>query len=153
MKRAQRWRGRTDVRRPGPSPNYYWIVLSWTLCLAVGYTLVGRLSDIFGRRWFFIGATLLATIGCIVGGTASSINVLIGASVLTGLATSAQISFNYTLTELVPIKHRFYVLTGIFLMAAPFSCFGPYISRLFIVHTTLGWRWDYYVNLVASESA
>lgn len=90
-------------------------------------------------------------IGCAIGATAQSINTLIGASVLTGLATSAQISFNYTLTELVPIKHRFYVLTGIFLCAAPFSCFGPYISRLFIVHTKLGWRWDYYANLIASR--
>ena len=118
--------------------------------MAVGYTLVGRLSDIFGRRWFFIGSTLLAVIGCAVGATAPNIETLIGASTLMGLGAAAQLSFYYTLTELVPIKHRFYVLTGIFLIAAPFSCFGPYISRLFIVNTELGWRWDYYANLIAS---
>lgn len=136
---------------PGPTQNYYWVVLAWTLCLAVGYTLVGRLSDIFGRRWFFIGSTVLGTIGCAIGATAPNVGTLIGASVFTGLAAAAQLSFNYTLTELVPIKHRFYVLTGIFLAAAPFSCFGPYISRLFIVHTDLSWRWNYYANLIASQ--
>lgn len=67
-----------------------------------------------------------------------------------GLAAAAQLSFNYTLTELVPIKHRFYVLTGIFLVAAPFSAFGPWIARLMIVNTDLGWRWIYYANLIAS---
>jgi hypothetical protein len=30
------------------------VALAWTLCVSVGYTLVGRLSDIFGRRWFFV---------------------------------------------------------------------------------------------------
>lgn len=112
---------------------------------------MGRLSDIFGRRWFFIGASLLATVGCIVGATADGINQLIGANVLIGLATAAQLSFNYILAELVPVKDRFFVLTFIFLCAAPFSCFGPYIARLLIVHTSAGWRWEYYMNIIVSK--
>jgi MFS family permease len=41
--------------------------------LAVGLLLVGRLSDIFGRRWFFIGGTILGAIGAAVAGTAKTI--------------------------------------------------------------------------------
>lgn len=134
----------------GPSANITWVALVWTLCLSVGYTLVGRLSDIFGRRWFFTGAAALATIGCIVGATAQSVNQLIGANVLIGLAAAGQLSFNYTIAELVPVKHRFISLAAIFLFAVPFSGFGPYISRLFIAHTTKGWRWDYYLNIIVS---
>ena len=137
----------------GPSANVVWVILAWTLCLAVGYTLVGRLSDIFGRRWFFIGASVLATVGCIIGATAKSIYPLIGGNALIGLATSAQLSFNYIITELVPIRDRFYVLALIFLFAIPFSSFGPVIARLFIVHTTAGWRWCYYVNIIFSKTA
>ena len=37
----------------GPGP-VTWLALVYTLGLAIGLTLVGRLSDIFGRRWFFI---------------------------------------------------------------------------------------------------
>ena len=128
-----------------------WIILAWTLCLAVGYTLVGRLSDIFGRRWFFIGASLCATMGCIIGATASHINQLIAGSAFIGLATAAQLSFNYIITELVPMKDRFYVLALVFLFAIPFSAFGPVISRLLIVHTSAGWRWDYYMNIIISK--
>ena len=76
-------------------------MFAWTLCLSVGYTLVGRLSDIFGRRWFFTVSSAIATLGCIVAGTAPTVNQLIGGNVLIGLAAAAQISFNYTLTELV----------------------------------------------------
>jgi predicted MFS family arabinose efflux permease len=36
---------------PGqPSPSVTWLALVYTIGLAVGLTLVGRLSDIFGRR-------------------------------------------------------------------------------------------------------
>lgn len=132
----------------GPSMNVTWVVLAWTLCLAVGYTLVGRFSDIFGRRWFFIGASLLATIGTIIGATAQDVNTLIGANVLLGLGASAQLSFNYILPEIVPMKDRFYVVSLIFIFALPLSGFGPVIGRLLIVHTTAGWRWFYYINII-----
>jgi MFS family permease len=34
----------------GPDPNIYWVSLVYTLTLAIGLLLVGRLSDLFGRR-------------------------------------------------------------------------------------------------------
>lgn len=37
----------------GPSKDISWVSLANTLGLSVGFLVVGRLSDIFGRRWFF----------------------------------------------------------------------------------------------------
>lgn len=34
----------------GPDPNINWMSLVYTLTLAIGLLLVGRLSDLFGRR-------------------------------------------------------------------------------------------------------
>jgi len=34
----------------GPNPNYTWVALVYILTLALGQLLVGRLSDLFGRR-------------------------------------------------------------------------------------------------------
>lgn len=59
---------------PGqPSPAITWLALVYTIGLAVGLLLVGRLSDIFGRRWFFIGGTVLGAVGAAVAGTAKTI--------------------------------------------------------------------------------
>jgi MFS family permease len=98
-----------------------------------------------------MGASALAAVGCIVGATANSVESLIGANDLIGLAASAQLSFSYVVAELVPVRDRFYAMTLIILAAVPFATFGPYISRLFIVHTSHGWRWDYYLSIICSK--
>ena len=110
-----------------------------------------NLVDSAGRRWFFIGSSALALIGVIVAARAQTVNQLIGANVLIGLASAAQISFNYVLGEIVPVTHRFFANSMIFLIASPITGMGPYFSRLFIVHTAAGWRWDYYFSIIISQ--
>jgi MFS family permease len=54
----------------GPDANYVWIATGYTLAVGVSSLLWGRLSDIFGRRWFFIGGNVLALLGSILGAAA-----------------------------------------------------------------------------------
>lgn len=61
----------------GPSDNLIWLAVSWTVGFAVGLALVGRLSDIFGRRWFFIACSVLSLLGNVIGAAAQSIEMLI----------------------------------------------------------------------------
>merc|ERR1711881_499123 len=68
----------------GPDPNISWVSLIYPVTMAVGLLLVGRLSDLFGRRWFVIGGM-----------------------VLLGLASSGQQSFAFITGEIVPMKYRF----------------------------------------------
>jgi hypothetical protein len=64
----------------GPDPMFVWVSLVYNVTLSVGLVLVGRLSDIFGRRYFFIGGQIIAVLGCIVCAKASSVPMLIGKS-------------------------------------------------------------------------
>jgi MFS family permease len=77
----------------GPNPNYVWVGLVYILTFAIAQLLVGRLSDLFGRRYFFISGTVLSLIGCIVSAVATSIPMLIGGTALLGLAASAQLTY------------------------------------------------------------
>lgn len=82
----------------GPGP-VTWLALVYTLGLAIGLTLVGRLSDIFGRRWFFISGVALGVIGSIIGATANTIPVLIGGQTLIGLSASTGYSYAFVIGE------------------------------------------------------
>jgi MFS family permease len=98
---------------------------------AVGFLLVGRLSDIFGRKWMVLGCQVLGTIGMIVGATAKDINALIGANLCNGLAAAGQLSFGIIMGELVPNKLRGPAVTMIFLSSLPFAgkLFGSSLLR------------------------
>lgn len=68
----------------GPDPRYTWITISWNLGGAIFVTIGGRLSDIFGRRCFFIAGACLLIVGSIVSATGQSINQMIAGGAVFG---------------------------------------------------------------------
>jgi MFS family permease len=132
----------------GPDPNYVWVALVYSLTLAIGLTFVGRLSDIFGRRWFFIGGALIALVGAVVCASAKSIPMLIGGETLIGLGPSSQLSFPFAMGELVPVKHRFLGHAILYLSCFPFSGFGPAVANAVVLHTGPGWRMGYWLLVI-----
>ncbi|KAF2735795.1 siderophore iron transporter [Polyplosphaeria fusca] len=132
----------------GPTNSIIWMSLVYTIGLAVGLTLVGRLSDIFGRRWFFIGGTALGCIGAIVAGTANSVPTLIGGQTLIGLSASTGYTYATIMGELVPTKYRFIFNAIIFVFSLPTAGFGAAISTALILHTAAGWRWVFYLLII-----
>lgn len=132
----------------GPDARYTWISLVYNAALAVCIAPLGRITDIFGRRYWFIGSGLLSVVGSIVCATAKSIPVLIGGNVLLGVGTAAQLSFHYVVGEIVPIKYRYLASAGIYCFTFPGSGVAPIISYSFIqYHPSVGWRGVYWVLL------
>ncbi|EPE03357.1 trichothecene efflux pump [Ophiostoma piceae UAMH 11346] len=132
----------------GPDDNINWVALSYTLTSAVGLLLFGRLSDLFARRWFFIGGSVVALVGSIVCATANSINMLIGGETLLGFAAASQLSYGFTLGELLPIKYRYLGVSYCYLFVIPFSALGPAVAYALILKTAAGWRWCYYLMII-----
>lgn len=130
----------------GPDPNITWVPLVFPLGLAVGLTLVGRLSDLFGRRWFFTGGQALGCIGAIVCATAKSVPTLIGGTAIVGLAASTALSFSFLTGELVPMKYRFIGTSYAYLWVIPFSGLAPAIANSLVVNAS--WRWCYYLMII-----
>jgi len=59
---------------PGPSPNLYLISLLTTLIKGVSFLIIGRISDIIGRRWFLIGGQFMCAVGSVVSAIATNIS-------------------------------------------------------------------------------
>ncbi|KAI0174313.1 trichothecene efflux pump [Pestalotiopsis sp. NC0098] len=137
----------------GNSADINWVATVWTLGTSIGFLLVGRISDIFGRRDMVLCTGVLALIGCIIGSCAQSVNMLIAANICTGIAAAGQLSFGIVLGELVPNRMRGPIVTLVFMSSAPFAIFGPIIARLFIENTSSRWRWSYYLGDIFSVLA
>jgi hypothetical protein len=137
----------------GPDPNYLWIALVITLTLSVGQVLVGRLSDLFGRRWFFILGSALALVGCIVSAVATSVPMLIGGSVLVGFASAPQLSYTFVVGEIIPFKHRFHVQLYIYPWVTATTGFGPAIAYALVQHTKHTWRSCYYLMIAINAAS
>lgn len=84
----------------GPDPNLNWIALSYLLTTSIGLIIVGRVTDIFGRRWWFVGGNAVATLGSIVCAVAPNIPVLIAGETLIGIGASVQLSYACELSVL-----------------------------------------------------
>jgi MFS family permease len=120
----------------------------YILGLAIGLPLVGRISDIFGRRYFMMCGVGLGIIGSIICSTAQSVNVLIIGQTLIGLSASTGYSYAFIIGELVPMKHRFMVCSSLFPFSYPTAGFGAAVSTAFILYTSAGWRWAYYMLII-----
>lgn len=68
----------------GPDPAYTWITVSWNLGGAIMVTIGGRLSDLFGRRYFFLTGAGLLIIGSIVSATGQTIGQMIAGGTIFG---------------------------------------------------------------------
>ncbi|ORY09230.1 fungal trichothecene efflux pump [Clohesyomyces aquaticus] len=144
----------------GPSKNLSWVNIARTLAESTMFLVSGRLSDLFGRRWFFIGGNCVCLIGVIVGACSKNVNTLIVASAVYGLGECIQLSFGVAIGELVKNKHRPMVsfltpfwMSFIFATSAPIATFGPKIARAFVQNPNLGWRWTYYLNIIVISVA
>lgn len=77
----------------GPDTNITWVSLGYLITTSIGLIIVGRISDIFGRRWIFILGCAIGTLGSIDCATAPNVPVVIVGETLIGIGGSVQISY------------------------------------------------------------
>ncbi|KAK3114960.1 hypothetical protein LTR53_006186 [Teratosphaeriaceae sp. CCFEE 6253] len=127
----------------GPDPNYTWISVSWNLAASVMVTVGGRLSDIFGRRYFLIAGACIALLGAVVGATGQSINQMIASGVLFGVGGGLQEMCFAAIQEIVPNRYRVLAI-GCFELSALLAFVSPMIAYAMLSTTVIAWRTVYW---------
>lgn len=127
----------------GPDPNYTWITVSWTLGAAVIVSVGGRLSDIFGRRYFMMFGATISIVGCLVGANARSINMMIASGILFGIGSGFQEMCYAIIQEMLPNKYRI-IGVGSLDISLALAFASPVISYAFIAYQDIGWRGAYW---------
>lgn len=130
----------------GPSANVALVSTVWSAAQPIALLLFGRLSDRFGRRNFALGSCVLAIIGGIVAATAQSIETLIGAEVIMGIASGVPAAYPLLAGELLSNKYKY---LGTALVVVPnviATGFGAYIGLALV--QVANWRWIFYIYII-----
>jgi MFS family permease len=127
----------------GPSPAYTWITISWNLGGAIFVTIGGRLSDIFGRRYFFLAGAMLLLIGSIVGATGQSIGQMIASGAIFGSGGGFLEMAYGAVQEIVPNEWRVATI-GMFDAFGIIAQSMPLVAWVLIKYTH-SWRNAYYL--------
>jgi EmrB/QacA subfamily drug resistance transporter len=133
--------------------NRQWIVTAYALAFGSLLLVGGKIGDLFGRKWTFIGGLIGFSAASFLGGLAPSFEVLVVARALQGafgalLAPSALSLLTITFANSPDRAKAF----GIF---AAIATAGASVGLLLggLLTDVLSWRWCLYVNLLIAMPA
>jgi EmrB/QacA subfamily drug resistance transporter len=133
--------------------NRQWVVTAYALAFGSLLLLGGRLGDLFGRKWTFIGGLVGFSIASAVGGAAGSFSMLVGARAAQGafgaiLAPSALALLTTTFENIDERRKAFGVFGAISGAGAAFGLLvGGVLTQAF------SWRLTLFVNLAIALPA
>ena len=62
----------------GGFAHYTWVATAYIITSTVTLLIAGKLSDMYGRKWFLVGGIAVFIVGSILCGTSQTMNQLIG---------------------------------------------------------------------------
>ncbi len=125
---------------------YAWVFTGYILATSVTVPLYGRLSDMYGRKPFYIFGFLVFLVGSAVAGMSTSIQMLIFARAFQGVGAGAMMSMpRATIGDIFNPRERgrwMGMIMGVFGLS---TIIGPALGGWITDHWS--WHWVFYINM------
>ncbi|HLZ22255.1 MAG TPA: MDR family MFS transporter [Ktedonobacterales bacterium] len=130
----------------GTSQSISWVITAYLLASTVGVPIYGKLSDIYGRRIFFLAGMVIFLIGSALSGTSHDMTQLILYRGIQGLGAGALMPIAQAIIgDIFPPSERG-KWQGLFMAVFGLATIlGPLLGGF--ITDNWGWRWVFYVNM------
>jgi EmrB/QacA subfamily drug resistance transporter len=126
--------------------HYSWVATAYMLTSTAGMPLIGKLSDLYGRKVLFQACIVIFTAASLLCGLAQDMNQLIAFRALQGIGGGGLIVLVFAIVgDIVPPRNRGRYQGLVASVFAVSSVIGPLIGGAIVDHTS--WRWVFLVNL------
>jgi EmrB/QacA subfamily drug resistance transporter len=129
-----------------------WVTTAYLVTSTVTTPLYGKLSDLYGRKPFFLFAIVVFVVGSMLCGIAGSIYELAAYRALQGIGAGGLMSLVFTIVgDIVPPRERGRYQAYFTSVFATSSVLGPVLGGFFAGQDSMagidGWRWIFYINV------
>ena len=130
----------------GGFDRYTWVTTSYLVASTSVLPIVGRLTDIYGRKWFFVTAIGIFLVGSILAGLSQTMTQLIFFRAIQGLGGGSVMAIAFvSVGDLFPPAERGKSQGYLAAVFALSSILGPTLGGL--ITDQLSWHWIFYINL------
>ncbi|MGE7273154.1 MDR family MFS transporter [Brevibacillus panacihumi] len=136
----------TIVGEMGGMDKFVWVTSAYMVTTMAGMPIFGKLSDMYGRKRFYIFGLVVFLLGSILCGTANSIVQLSIYRAIQGIGGGALMPIAFTIIfDLFPPEKRG-KMTGLFgAVFGTSSVFGPLLGAYITEY--ISWQWIFYINV------
>ncbi|WP_202077622.1 MDR family MFS transporter [Caldalkalibacillus salinus] len=125
---------------------FVWVTSAYMVMMMASTPIFGKLSDMYGRKLFFMIGLALFLAGSILCGMAGSMIQLIIYRGIQGIGGGALMPIAFTIVaDLFPVEKRGKMMGIVGAIFGISSIFGPLLGAL--VTEAIGWRWVFFINL------
>src|SRR3989441_10569875 len=134
------------VANLGGLQHYAWVATAYLLASTVSIPIYGKLSDIYGRRIFFISGMVIFLIGSALAGTSQDMTQLIIYRFIQGLGAGGMMPIALAIIGDIFSPAERGKWQGLFVAVFGLSSIvGPTLGGW--ITDNWGWRWVFYVNM------
>ncbi len=130
----------------GGFDRFTWVTTAYLVASTTAVPIVGRLTDIYGRKIFFVAGIVVFLIGSVLAGVSQTMNQLILFRAIQGLGGGVIMANSFTaVADLFPPAERGKYQGFIGVAFGLSSVFGPVLGGW--ITDNLSWNWVFLINL------